>query len=375
MNRRHARIEAGSQARIAGRDCRYVFIALLTGLMGLSISNGGLGAPLSIGRRSASASQQPVVTFIEVLLKGQYAQRLIAGTKGKRYSINVYGVGFDSASTVVVNGQELPTRLSDTNELTARLSGIKLIPGVLSLQVVNADGQGSNFETLDVVTDATVMAVSSISKADGPIGTQVTLTGFGFEPSGNRVSFVRTARPSEQGIAAEVDSSEGTKLTFSIPPSLCRCAPPCVAPCIETAAALYRVFVTNASGVSTSVGFLVTSASGPIGVWGAETDSQGFLGLKVTVTDSQITVEGGCFAGLGTTTLTTDASGNFNVPGFYWVEVGPVRLVPFLKQAQFSGSISGSTMTLTITIDGSPSPAGPYKMVFGDDVRVSHPCV
>jgi len=328
-----------------------------------------------MGTARASASQQPIVTYIAISLKGQYAQHLIAGTKGKRYSINVYGIGFDSASTIVVNGQAVPTRLADTNELSARLAGIKLNPGVLSLQVVNADGHASNFQTLDVVTDPAVLAVRSISKNNGPIGAQVVLTGIGFAPTGNRVTFVRPAQPAEQESAAEVASSDGTSLTFSIPPSLCRCEPPCAAPCNETAAAEYRIFVSNAGGTSSSVGFLVTSSAGPIGVWGADTTSQGFLGLKVTVTDSQINIEGGCFAGLSTTTLTTDAYGNFNVAGFYWIEAGPVLIVPFLKEAQFSGSISGSTMTLTITVSGSSTPAGPYTMAFGDDVRVSHPCV
>jgi hypothetical protein len=335
-------------------------IAMFAMLMGPSRGNG-----------LADASRQPVVTLIQIFFKGHQAEQFIAGKKAKRYSLSIYGAGFDSSSTVVVNGEAVPSELVDTNQITARLSGIQLNPGVESLRVVNADGQASNFLTLDVVTDPSVLAVTSISKATGPIGTQVTLSGIGFGTSGNVVRLVRTSEPAHKGIAAQAESPNGRDLTFSIPSLLCPCVG-CAAACIPTAAAEYRVFVTNENGTSTSAGFLVTPPGGPIGVWGY---SPGFPPIKVTVTDSEISIEGGCFAGLSTTTLITDEAGNFSVAGFYASLAGPVRLTPALRPAKFSGSINGNTMTLTFTVDGISMPIGPFTLTFGNDVKIANPCV
>jgi len=350
------------------RRVQYARVLLIPALLGVTAT--------TIRSGFAATSQQPVVTKVYPLFKGRQVQSIIAGAKGKRYWLEVYGVGFSSASTVVVNGQTLPTQLTDTNELTARLSHIDLTPGALSIQVVNPDGQASNFQTLDVVTDPAVVAVRSISKTNGPVGTQVNLTGIGFAPAGNQVTFVRVGAPTEGGIAAEADSPDGTNLTFSIPPTLCRCVPPCVEPCVATAPAQYRVLVTNPNGTSSSVGFLVSSASGPIGVWGADRDSSGFLGLKLTVTDTEIAVEGGCFGGIATATLTTDEAGNFSLPGFLATEAGPVGPVANLRLVQLSGSIKGSTMVLTITgSDSTMAPIGPFTLSFGLSAQISHPCV
>src|SRR5262245_1269784 len=52
--------------------------------------------------------------------------------------------------------------------------------------------------------------------------------------------------------------------------------------------------------------------------------------------------------------------GTFDVDGTYRIEVGPVSIDP-PPPAHFNGSISGSTLTLTVTPSGS-IPKGSYQM-------------
>ena len=323
----------------------------------------------------ANESQEPVITSVSIAFKGQPVSYIIAATKAKRYTVSVFGIGFDSSSTIVVSGQALQTELTGPNELTARLKGIVLTPGVLSLRVVDAGGQSSNAKTLDVVTDPARLAVEAISRTNGPVGTEVTLTGHGFTATGNQITFARASGSPAHGVVPmPANSTDGSHLTFTVPPALWPCLACAGAP-FGTDAAQFRLFVTNATGTSNSIGFLVSSATGPIGVWGAATNSQGFLGLKVTVTDTEVDIEGGCFAGFIAATLTTDEAGNFSARGFYSVEAGPVGGVAHLTEAKFAGSIQSNMMVLTIRVTGQASPIGPFALNFSNDVVVLHPCV
>ena len=102
--------------------------------------------------------------------------------------------------------------------------------------------------------------VSSLSPDFGSIGTQITITGSGFTPSGNTLSFTAMAlaagatMPSAPSVIPNL-TSNGTMLVFNILSvwrPACSYSPP--GPCpiahIPTAAGTYGVTVTNANGVS-----------------------------------------------------------------------------------------------------------------------------
>src|SRR5215471_13640837 len=73
---------------------------------------------------AAIESQQPVITSVSIAFKGQSVDHIMADTKAKRYTVSVFRIGFDSSSSIVVNGQALQTELAGPNELTARLKGV-----------------------------------------------------------------------------------------------------------------------------------------------------------------------------------------------------------------------------------------------------------
>jgi hypothetical protein len=71
--------------------------------------------------------------------------------------------------------------------------------------------------------------------------------------------------------------------------------------------------------------------------------------------------------GMVSVPLTVDASGNFDAPGTYEtpvVQVGP-------QQARFTGSVSGSSMTLSVTVVGSE--LGPFALHLGEGATFE-PC-
>jgi len=153
---------------------------------------------------------------------------------------------------------------------------------------------------------------------------------------------------------------------FSLPDFICPpCSlsvPPCDAPCFLLSPGAYDVFVINDKGMSNGLSLLVSSPAGPIGMWGEQ-------GLSVEVTDTQVTIGAPCFAGEIPQTLTTDAMGNFKIEGTITHLVGPVDLT---RPATYQGSVTGSTMTLTITSESAT--LGPFTLAFGVEVHVEHTC-
>ncbi len=119
------------------------------------------------------------------------------------------------------------------------------------------------------------VSIASLSPSSGPVGTTVTISGFGFTTTGNTVKFGK-------GYIGPLNSSEGATLQFMVPSGHGLCPPgeetcgvgmyPPVTP------GTYAVFVTNASGTSNSLTFTVTKtpttqpsvtvlspSSGPVG--------------------------------------------------------------------------------------------------------------
>jgi hypothetical protein len=86
------------------------------------------------------------------------------------------------------------------------------------------------------------------------------------------------------------------------------------------------------------------------------------------VTASGATARFKCGAmGVVSRPLAVDASGSFDAPGTYEtpvVQVGP-------QPARFTGSVSGSSMTLSVTVAGSE--LGPFTLHLGDGATFE-PC-
>jgi hypothetical protein len=236
-------------------------------------------------------------------------------------------------------------------------------PGSYHISVTNSNGLSNSL--LFVVSGP--ISIASVSPDVGPIGVQVTVTGTGFTSDANIVELVKLSDPAVGGLIGRLPSPDGKTLTFTVPESLlplcffngCRIAN------TPVSAGSYLLSVSNANGLSNSLGFLVSSASGPIGVWGSSGDK-----VKATVTDTQVTVDGSCFTGLVPETLVADAMGNFKLDGSFTTLVGPGAV---LQAAQYSGSINGVTMALSITT--ASQKLGPFTLTFGNEVPVGHLCV
>lgn len=128
------------------------------------------------------------------------------------------------------------------------------------------------------------------------------------------------------------------------------------------------------------VGLLVGSCSGSsllppsdgilaVGTWGG--DNSG-----VIVTDSVVHVHVGCTFGDMPGHVPLDQEGRFTVDGSYVLRAYPIQLGPSLP-AQFSGRVSGRTLTLAIavhdTVERKVVALGPITVVYGRDPEMG-PC-
>lgn len=315
-------------------------------------------------------SAQLQLTGYQLVFMGQPVDQLVTGVKAKRYRIRLAGAGFEPSSKVFLDGQKVATTYVSATQLVARLlPGLTSAAEEMAIQVVNPDGQESGILLIDVISDPSTLSISTISPDAGPIGTWVTITGIGFTATGNKIRFRGGAPPFTEGFVADVPSEDGKTIWFIVSSALCPpCAftvPPCLAPCLAVAPGSYQVSITNANGISNSLRFLVSSADGPIGVWGGDH-------ISVEVSDFQVRVTGLCFEGLIEQTLQLDATGSFDLAGQILTFIGPAGLP---RPARYSGSIAGNVMTLVITLTESKSSLGPFILVFGNDVQIVHPCV
>jgi hypothetical protein len=327
-------------------------------------------ARTNVASRLADSGEQPQITTVKILRLGQPVDYLVAGTESRQYKLEITGQGFDSSSKALLNGKKIRTTVLGATEIMARPRGVELTVGELSLQVVNGDGGQSGTLILDVVSKPSVLSISTISPAVAQVGASVTLMGIGFTPTGNRLRFVRAASPDLRGVSATLDSSDSGTFGFNVPDLVCVACPngdACPTVCFPLSPGEYLVAVENANGLSNSLSFLVSSATGPIGFWGGD-------GIAVIVTDTQVQVQGDCFSGLIPQALTTDATGNFNMSGIYQLLGGPVRQGQQDVPAQFSGSINGNIMVMSITVDSQFS-VGPFSFTFGDYEVIVHPCL
>lgn len=323
-----------------------------------------------LGNREDSVGAQPQITQLQVLYKGQLADQLITGNKAKRYTIDLRGSGFDPASSVLIDDRRVPTTFVSSTELTARLRGnLTSAPRELMVTVVNPDAQISNALILDVISNPADLSIFTLSTDVATSGTQIKVSGVGFTPTGNRLKFRRVAQPGLTGLTTDLPSGDGRIITLDVPVTVCPpcfyATPPCLVPCLSIIPGDYQLSVVNANGISNSVRFLVSSADGPIGVWGGDH-------IRVEVSDLQVRVTGLCFSGVTEQTVHLDSNGRFDLVGEIFVFVGPAGLP---HPARYLGSIAGNLMTLVVEQTDSMSSFGPYTLVFGNDVHVVHPCL
>ena len=106
-------------------------------------------------------------------------------------------------------------------------------------------------------TDGPTM--TSLSPSSGPVGSQVTIYGSGFEAIGNTVNFSPDAM--QPGVIPDISSPSSTTVVFSVPsiwrPACSYLAEPCPIASIPTVPGTYNVWVTNSLGSSKAISFTV----------------------------------------------------------------------------------------------------------------------
>lgn len=103
-----------------------------------------------------------------------------------------------------------------------------------------------------------------------------------------------------------------------------------------------------------------------IGSWGGR-----HVRMEVTGTGAQLEFD--CAHAAITEPLRLGAGGSFDLSGRYKQEHGgPIRSDEDQdgQPARFKGHVTGQTMTLTITLEGSNEPAGSYTLEFGKATRI-----
>ena len=101
------------------------------------------------------------------------------------------------------------------------------------------------------------------------------------------------------------------------------------------------------------------------GTWGGDN-----AGLQATDTSAHVHI--GCTYGNIHQPLVEDRTGGFDVPGEQNITAYPIDR-GVLHPARFVGSISGRTMTLTVTLTDTAVTLGPVTMTYGKD-PVLGPC-
>ena len=106
------------------------------------------------------------------------------------------------------------------------------------------------------------------------------------------------------------------------------------------------------------------------GQWGA-------MGIAMEVTEYGARIEYDCAHGTIDQPLVLDAEGRLDVKGLHYREHGgPIRQEEVSRgvPVRYVGQVTGDTMTVTVTPDGSDSPIGNHQLVRGKMGRI-HKCL
>jgi hypothetical protein len=141
--------------------------------------------------------------------------------------------------------------------------------GVNDNQVVAINSATANSVNIATVSNSnTPLVITSISPSSGPVGSQITITGTGFTPTGNSVINNSTG----QSWVSSLSSSNGTSLTFTAPAYICEVnnsSGICSASQLPIGSGTYSFEVENGNNVfSNSVPFTVTAATAQSGLVG-----------------------------------------------------------------------------------------------------------
>ncbi len=99
------------------------------------------------------------------------------------------------------------------------------------------------------------------------------------------------------------------------------------------------------------------------GTWGGEN-------IALTVDDKEVHVEFDCAAGSFVQPRSLDGGGRFQVDGVYAKERGgPIREGQGVS-ARYSGTLSGDTLTLTVTLLDANEDIGPFTVTLGAQPRL-----
>lgn len=100
----------------------------------------------------------------------------------------------------------------------------------------------------------------------------------------------------------------------------------------------------------------------PEGTWGG-------VGIRLVVSATGASVEYDCATGLVTEALVVDGGGSFAASGTHAFQSGgpaqPGAPAPPGRPARYSGSASGSQMTLTVVLPDTGSTLGPFTLGLG----------
>jgi hypothetical protein len=102
-----------------------------------------------------------------------------------------------------------------------------------------------------------------------------------------------------------------------------------------------------------------------VGTWGG--DNAGLI-----VSDTDVHVHIGCTLGDAVGPIHPDANGRFEATGTYNVDAYPVSR-GIIHPAQFTGRISGLTMTLTVSLTDTARVLGPVNLTYGKEPKMG-PC-
>ncbi|HMA37904.1 MAG TPA: hypothetical protein VKY74_25875 [Chloroflexia bacterium] len=99
----------------------------------------------------------------------------------------------------------------------------------------------------------------------------------------------------------------------------------------------------------------------PAGTWGEESQ------IRLDVDATGTGIEGNCWGGKITQSLTLSPTGHFDVPGSFEEGSGappPTWYVPQIYTARYQGWTDGQTLTLTITLPPNyPDPPSPFHLI------------
>jgi hypothetical protein len=124
--------------------------------------------------------------------------------------------------------------------------------------------------------------------------------------------------------------------------------------------AILPVFAALACSTATS-----TRITEVVGTWGGDN-----AGLIVSGTDVHVHI--GCTLGDALGPISPDANGRFEANGTYNVDAYPVDR-GIIHPAQFTGQITGQTMTLTVSLTDTARVLGPVTLIYGKEPRMG-PC-